>query len=866
MEQTFPTQVGPYRIEGLVGSGGMGIVYRAWDERLKRRVAIKHVRADRTASPGARERFRREAQAAARLSHPAIVQIFDLLEHDDGEWIVMELVEGRPLSQLVGDGRLGVQDVLELGRQIAEGLAEAHAKGIVHRDLKTENVLVTSAGRARILDFGLAKDLAPENDEKSLSRDGALLGTSRAMSPEQARSQPVDHRSDLFSLGTLLYEALTGTSPFAAESPLETLTRVVSFEPDPVLEHLPEVPPEVSELIERLLRKEPALRPQSAAEVAAVLARALPPSGSRPAVGAVAPALSSDAFASEPTVVAPRREPARSLLRVAILVVVLAAGAGLGAWLWQGRHRPPAPPIYVAVTEPEIASGGDIAGTDLIAAGVRLALVRGLVALEGVAALSPELVDPVTGTPAEVARATAADEVLTARLDCRAQLCRVAFHRVHGSDGSVVWPGEVDLPIDDFRLIATPIMTYLRRAYRGHGVDAAALEREVSRHDYESFLGLRRRYFAASNAGSLDEILAGLEQVRRSSPRFLETYLFEVRVARRVFHDLREASYLERAITVAEEALALAPEDPDALVALTEAALEGRRLERAEAALESLERLVPGDPRVAMNRAWLLELGGAGDEALALRRRAARDVPSWRNLFNLATTESGQGEFDAARQTLERLLEIFPDHLESRSFLAQLEVVSGSLERAAELYRELVERTPGFAELSNLGLVELFLGQYEEAARSYRRAAEMAPENPASWLNLGDAEMLLGREARAEKHYAHVLELAARDPGAGGWQTLTVQAQAAAHLGRIRPAVAALQEVLRIASENPQAAYEASLVYALVGDRASALVNAEKAVAGGIAPLWFDLPWFDDLHQDPDFLALLQPEEAAAER
>ena len=269
----MPRQVGPYRIESRLGAGGMGVVYRAYDERLKRRLAVKQIVADKAGDATARERFRREAQAVASLSHPSIVQIYDIVEAEDGDWIVMELIEGTPLRRLLRDGPVDVGLVLRLAGEIVGGLAVAHARGIVHRDLKTENVMVTATGHAKILDFGLAKQMQPDLQDPTLSAQGMVLGTVRAMSPEQAMGLPVDPRSDLFSLGSLLYETVTGESPFYRENTAMTLTRVCTVQQTPARLINPGVPFGLSDLIDRLLEKDPDHRPQSAAEVEAALDR-----------------------------------------------------------------------------------------------------------------------------------------------------------------------------------------------------------------------------------------------------------------------------------------------------------------------------------------------------------------------------------------------------------------------------------------------------------------------------------------------------------------------------------------------------------------------------------------------------------------
>ena len=267
-ESAQPDRIGPYRFQNLLGVGGMGAVYRAWDERLDRWVAVKRIRPTALADETTRARFRREALAVAQLSHPAIVPIFDLLQTEDGDWIVMECVEGTNLSTLIQEHLLSTDQTLLLVRDIAEGLSEAHSKGVIHCDLKTENVLVTPSGRARILDFGLARQLSRS---ELPSKEGVLIGTARAMSPEQVRLQEVDHRADIFSLGTLFYEALTGKNPFAGRTPVETLMHIVHDRPLPVHELCPEVPEAVSLLIERMHAKEADQRPQSAGEVVAAL-------------------------------------------------------------------------------------------------------------------------------------------------------------------------------------------------------------------------------------------------------------------------------------------------------------------------------------------------------------------------------------------------------------------------------------------------------------------------------------------------------------------------------------------------------------------------------------------------------------------
>ena len=271
-----PETLGPYRVEVELGIGGMGEVYRAFDELLARPVAIKLIRPEllEAGKPTeiTRHRFRHEAQAAARLNHPNIVQIFHILETELGDAIVMEMVEGRPLSTLIHAKEISPAEIVHWGRQIAEGLAEAHTKGIVHRDLKASNVMLTRAGRVKILDFGLAKVWqAEEQEDDVLTGIGQVVGSYDSMSPEQAKGYEVGPRSDLFSLGILMYQMITGNKPFGAETAMATLARICTEPHPPIRDAGPEIPAELLSLVDQLLAKKPADRPSSARRVASAL-------------------------------------------------------------------------------------------------------------------------------------------------------------------------------------------------------------------------------------------------------------------------------------------------------------------------------------------------------------------------------------------------------------------------------------------------------------------------------------------------------------------------------------------------------------------------------------------------------------------
>ena len=379
MRQRMPGSiVQQYELLEKLGEGGMGSVYKAHDKRLNRFVAIKVLPSARSGSPERRRRFLQEAQAASALNHPSIITIHDILEEDETQYLVMEHIAGRTLHDAIPVGGLRVSQVLHYGLQMADALSAAHAAGIVHRDFKPTNVMITNSGLVKVLDFGLAKvtDRSLLGTAASASRDGApapvpdpatithgpltvegaILGTVNYMSPEQAEGKRVDARSDIFSFGAVLYEMITGLRAFEGVSDLATLTAVLRDEVRPIVERAPEIPVELEQLVTLCLRKRPEERWQSMREVEMTLSglKRRSDAGALQRRGGGQISTSPVGFETQPAVQAapsnptaqpiaatrPRRALTALAGGTAGIVLLLVASA---TWWWTNHHSPSTP-------------------------------------------------------------------------------------------------------------------------------------------------------------------------------------------------------------------------------------------------------------------------------------------------------------------------------------------------------------------------------------------------------------------------------------------------------------------------------------------------------------------------------------------
>jgi tetratricopeptide (TPR) repeat protein len=817
--------VGPYRLLREIGSGGMGTVYEAEDTRLGRRVAVKILPPEYSRDRRAKERFLREARTASAVDHPNLCTVHDVGESEGRLYIVLALYEGETLRERIRRGPLPPADARDIAIQVARGLARAHEAGITHRDIKPANVMLPRRGEAKILDFGIAR---LEGDEVSLTGTGVSWGTPAYMSPEQVRGEPVDCRTDVWSLGVLLYEMVAGRRPFKGDGVQAVLSAILTQEPEPLDRVRPEVPPELAQVVTRALAKDPAARYKSAVELLADLESEKAPAASR-------------ALRLKRWTMASRRS-----LFVGVLVL-LAFFACVLAWrFWYTA----APPLRLAILYPKTTSTGDNPELAYVPSEVIEATLATLVSLEGLQPLDPPEKDEKSGFDAEKQRSEEADEVLQPHLDCRGDWCQATFRRLRKSGGEVlnlVGPFEVPVGMENAYQLAEGVRVHLQQLYRGRRLRPGSPGGKVRPEDYSAYIRLERR----SNERLGNNEISQLDNLLRTSPDLLGAYLMAANIS-------RNHRAIDQALTYVNRAEKVAPYDPGPLFTRLRIELEGNRLDAAGTTLARLESLSPSDIRVQSARADLLEARGALENALPLREEVSRRRPTWNNILELVTLEFRLGASKSARRRLEVLLEARPDNQWIQEHLAALEAVFGDLNRAEALFEELVRARPVRPFLTNLGYVRFLLGNYAKAIAADRQALALEPHHFLTRFNLILTLEAQGDLTGARRICKTLVEEFATSPTPLDTRARLQHAQCLARLGDRAGAERIAGEVLKQRPEDVQDLHEAAQLYALLGERLSVLYYTELALKKGLRREWFMIPGFRSLiKENPDFRALL---------
>jgi eukaryotic-like serine/threonine-protein kinase len=864
--------VSHYRIVHRLGGGGMGVVYRAEDVRLKRQVALKFLHHETTEDSAARRRLIREARAASALDHHNICTIYEIDQASDGRiFIAMAYYPGETLKARIHRHPLSIPEALDIALQLAEALDCAHQKGIVHRDLKPANVLITEAGVVKLLDFGLAK-LAGQS---RLTRSGSVVGTAYYMSPEQLRSEDLDHRSDLWSLGVLLHESLTGGLPFAGDSEAAVILSIVGGEPRDLAEERPDVPEEVAAILRRCLAKDKNARYASARQLAGDLRKALGQLShgvtetwreprALPAVGA---AVASGKRSPPAGSGAPLRGDGRflsalggSLLarRTTLAAGALALLAGLvfGALHWVPRRsfdgsgeptaaRPESRPHTLAVL-PFANLTGD-PERNYIADGLAAVLIGQLGELEGLRVAARTEVWPyrerdASLTARELARELGVEAVLEGEYHETGGRSRVQLSLVDGATGFVLWSRVVEGQRD--RLL--DIQTELARDVAARltdltGPDAERLERELTTSDlaYDLFLRARAFWEQIDHPEAVEHAEALLRQALEVDPRFAAARAELASVL--LWHHRQEGSEerLEAAVAEAEEALR---GDPDLLTARVVLAEALSRSGRSVEAIQQLRRLMAHHPDDDNLHARLaLVYGGVRDRAnqeASLRRALQLRPAYWGHWNELGRLLLAQGEFEAAKEAFLRAVELTElDTGWPYQNLAALELQRADFAAAARYYEEVPRPIADAVLASNIATTYYHLGELAAAEEHYLLAVRLRPEEAVFRSNLGDLLLRQGRSAEARASYRIAVELVRdgldREPESGG-----LRLRLALYLAKAQECDEAMARARALENELEGAVHGSThrlaKAYALCGEREAALDALERAVAAGL--------------------------------
>ncbi len=809
----------------------MGVVWLAEDTRLHRKVALKTVRSADADTADGRQRLLREARAAAALNHPNIATVHDVFDVGGQVVVVFEYVAGDTLAARLHNGPLPAAEAVEIAWQLADALAAAHAQGVIHRDLKPSNVVIGPDGRAKVLDFGIAR-LVPVGADMATSVPGTigggLVGTPGYAAPEQYVSRNVDGRADLYSLGVILYEMLAGRRPFPGNDAVQIATCVLRDQAPKLSLSGIWVPPQLEALVGRLLERDPGRRPSSGDEVLVELSP-LRDHESSPL--------------ARRTVLLRRRTPRGAVAAAAAVIVVL---VGLVAMLqWNVRRTATGAPVVAVL--PLTNTSGD-AANDYLGAGLAESLITSLASVPNVTVLSRAAVDESrqqNPDRASFLQSLDASFLVTGSVQSVADRLRVTLN-LERSDASVAWGQTVEGAAADLFALQSQLATALSDALaeqtpsaaRAAPVAPATTSEKAQIAYWKGRANLDRRDLT----GSVETALNDFAEAIAEDPQFALAHAGLAEARWSMYAQTNDPKWAEQAVQSTARAVELEPDRPSVRYIAALTSFRSGRFDQAREEVERALALQPTYEDAIRLRGTILVRQGDIDGGLAAFRRLMAVRPNAVSLHtDMGLALYAARRFPQAMDAFEKAIALSPGSSVNLTRAGVTAQQMGDTSRALEYYERANAIQPRAETFSNIGTIYYGIGDYAKAASAYEGALLIRPLSAVTHRNLGDALVHLNRPAEAKRAYQQAVARAEAEVSVSPSDARAIARLAVyqAKAGDDAAAKASLARARKLAPTDEHVDQRAAVVHALAGRSNDALDAIERAIAGGVAPRQF---------------------------
>ncbi len=864
-----------YRIDALLGQGGMGRVYKAYDKDLDRTVAIKVVRDGAIGESDALKRFKQELVLASKISHKNILRIHDMGDVGGLRFISMAFVEGQDLQHIIRDNpKMPLERILNFSRQIAEALAAAHAEGVVHRDLKPQNLLVDKNDQIFVCDFGLAKSF--QEGAIGMTRTGAFLGTPRYMSPEQVEGKPADGRADLYAFGLILYEMVIGDVPFTGESTLKVMYQRIQEKPKSPKLLRPDLPNWLVRIIMRCLERNPDDRYQNAYEILADLQGGQSGSGvsrvgmSRIGSGSQSVIIQIPEFASHRWVWIVAGVVALLLIAFAIPPVRhLIPGFRVEQTGTSGSAASGIPPLssghYVAILPLQVL--GDQSQLGYLAQGIQEALSAKLFQLKGVHVTSSDAAAKVDSKQPlqKIARSLGANMLVLGMVQGNGDKIRIILNLEDVVNGKRIWSQQFDgVPADLFTLedhIYAQVVSALD-VNPTNEENANAEARPTDNVASYDFYLRGRNALRVNDAKSIQTALDYFNQAVKQDPKFALAYTGVAQASLRMYGLTKDGFWTQKAQAAAQQALQLNDKLPEVHSTLGSVYRATGKYSEAIAELNRAQALAPNSDEVYWRLGTVYMSKGDMSHAVESYQKAVQLNPYyWVNENSLGAAYFQMGDYDKALEAFKQVATLEPDVNAGYENSGNVLVQQGKYSEAVPYLQRALQIEPNAVAYSNIGTAYFYLKQYTESAQAFEKAVALNANDTKLAVNLGDAYRALGQTDKAHAAYQQAISAGYKELQTNPQDT-TVLAEVAlsyANLGKPQDADTFIARARAQDKKDVDLAYAEVQINALNGKSSQAL-----ALLAGVLENHFPAefaavdPDLDSLHSNPEFDKLIK--------